>query len=130
MRNLSFVLEIRFQNVNLLIANYSLDQNGSMKQLRQHASNFRRTTEFDFEFRQCTLKLRLAGKRNLPCDVRCVLCDEFCDDIDGRYGGRLIFDRIFTEDELRLLFEQLSPNDDGESFVFDDADAGFRYNRK
>lgn len=54
------------------------------------------------------------------------MCDEFCDDIDGRYGGRLIFDRIFTEDELRL-FEQLSPNDDGESFVFDDADAGFRY---
>lgn len=56
----------------------------------------------------------------LPCDVRCVLCDEFCDDIDGRYGGRLIFDRIFTEDELRL-FEEFSPNDDGESF-----DAGFR----
>lgn len=48
------------------------------------------------------------------------MCDEFCDDIDGRYGGRLMFDRIFTEDELRL-FEQLSPNDDGESF-----DAGFR----
>lgn len=32
-----------------------------------------------------------------------------------------MFDRIFTEDELRL-FEQLSPNDDGESF-----DAGFLY---
>lgn len=57
-----------------------------------------------------------AAACKLPCDVSCALCDEFCDDIDGRYGGRLIFDRIFTEDELRL-FEQLSPNDDGESFA-------------
>lgn len=55
------------------------------------------------------------GKLNgLPCDG-CVW-DEFCDDNDGRYGGRLIFDNIFTDDELRL-FELFSPVDDGESFI-------------
>lgn len=60
----------------------------------------------------------------LPCDVCCV-CDKFCEDSDGRYGGKLIFDSIFTEDELRL-FELISHMDDGESFIFDDADAVFR----
>lgn len=60
----------------------------------------------------------------LPCDG-CV-CDEFCDDIDGRYGGKLIFDRIFTDDELRL-FELPSPIDDGESFILDEPEPAFLY---
>lgn len=58
----------------------------------------------------------------LPCDVCCVF-DEFCDDNDGRYGGKLIFDRIFTDDELRWL-APFSPRDDGDSFD----EAAFRFN--
>lgn len=69
---------------------------------------------------QCNLPKNVC----LPCDG-CV-CDEFCDDNDGRYGGRLIFDRILTDDELRL-FELLSPADDGESFIFDEAEFACLY---
>lgn len=60
----------------------------------------------------------------LPCGVWCAF-DEFCDDNDGRYGGKLMFDSIFTDDELRLLVLP-SPSDDDESFIFDDADVAFR----
>lgn len=61
---------------------------------------------------------------SLPWDVGWV-CDEFCDDTDGRYGGKLMFDNIFTDDEPQLL-PLPSPSDDGESFTFDDVDAAFR----
>lgn len=50
---------------------------------------------------------------------------ELNDDIDGRNGGRLISDRIFTDEELRLL--EHSPSDEGDSLIFDDDEMAFRY---
>lgn len=58
----------------------------------------------------------------LPCDV-CCDCDELKEDIDGLYGGKLIFDKIFTPDELRLLAH--SPSEDGDSVTFEDDDTAF-----
>lgn len=56
------------------------------------------------------------------------VCDKFCDETLGWYGGKLIFERIFTEDNPRLLLPFISPSDDDESFVFDEVDAAFRCN--
>lgn len=50
---------------------------------------------------------------------------ELNEDIDGRNGGRLMSDSIFTDDELRLL--EHSPSDDGDSLMFDDDEMACRY---
>lgn len=50
---------------------------------------------------------------------------ELNEDIDGRNGGRLMSDSIFTDVELRLL--EHSPSDDGDSFMFDDDEMVCRY---
>lgn len=69
------------------------------------------------------LKKRTISNLRLPWDVVCGFCDENEVSCDGRYGGRLIFDKILIEDELRLL---RSPNDD-ESFILDAVETGLLY---
>lgn len=61
--------------------------------------------------------------RNLLWDDCCVWA-ELNEDIDGRNGGKLISDKIFTDDELRLL--EHSPSDDDDSLILDDDDMAFR----
>lgn len=55
----------------------------------------------------------------LPCNAGW-FCDDI-EDIDGRYGGKLMFDKILT-DEFRFGLNSL--NDDDESGIFDVDETG------